>query len=161
MAPIVPLLVGWESDGGLYKVWGGARGGFEHAFIEAVTSEPSSAAIEPIHLSGWRYYGGGVARRRGGVQPRARRARAFCRVPDGHRQLQRHGRDRARVSRSLRPPRFGGRSDVDESPHARLLQPSWQSAQQSGDAWPFWQPTPREFATLANQIGRDGKTALG
>lgn len=56
----VPLLVGWESDGGLYKVWGGARGGFEHAFIEAVTSEPSSAAIEPIHLSGWRYYGGGV-----------------------------------------------------------------------------------------------------
>lgn len=58
----VPLLVGWESNGGIYKVWGGARGGFERDVLETLTSEPKSVTIgtAPIHLEANRYYGGGV-----------------------------------------------------------------------------------------------------
>ena len=59
----VPLLVGWESNGGIYKVWGGARGGFERDVVEALTSEPKSVTIgaEAIHLDANRYWGGAVA----------------------------------------------------------------------------------------------------
>jgi hypothetical protein len=59
----IPLLVGWESTGGLYKVWGGARGGFERDVVETLTSEPKSVTIgtPPIHLDANRYWGGAVA----------------------------------------------------------------------------------------------------
>jgi hypothetical protein len=58
----IPLLVGWESTGGIYKIWGGARGGFERDVIEALTSEPGSvtAASAPIHLDANRSWGGAV-----------------------------------------------------------------------------------------------------
>jgi hypothetical protein len=55
----LPLLVGWQSTGGLYQVWGGLRGGFEHDTIELVTSEPLAGANRS--LSATRYYAGGVA----------------------------------------------------------------------------------------------------
>lgn len=59
----IPLLVGWESAGGIYKVWGGARGGFERDVLEVLTSEPKSVTIgtAPIHLEANRYWGGAVA----------------------------------------------------------------------------------------------------
>jgi hypothetical protein len=58
----IPLLVGWESTGGLYKLWGGARGGFERDVLETVTSEPKGVTIgnAPIHLDANRYWGGAV-----------------------------------------------------------------------------------------------------
>ena len=58
----VPLLVGWESAGGIYKVWGGVRGGFERDVVETVTSEakPVTAGNGPLHLDANRYWGGGV-----------------------------------------------------------------------------------------------------
>jgi hypothetical protein len=57
----IPLLVGWESTAGLYKLWGGARAGFEHAQISDLTSEPEDAiGAPPISLSGTRYWGGGL-----------------------------------------------------------------------------------------------------
>lgn len=58
----IPVLVGWESNGGIYKVWGGARGGFERDVVEAVTSEPKSVSIgtAPIHLDANRFFGGAV-----------------------------------------------------------------------------------------------------
>jgi hypothetical protein len=58
----IPLLVGWESAGGIYKVWGGARGGFERVVVETLTSEPKSVTLgnAPIHLDANRFWGGGV-----------------------------------------------------------------------------------------------------
>jgi hypothetical protein len=57
----IPLLVGWESTAGLYKFWGGARAGFEHAQISDLTSEPDDAiGAPPISLSGTRFWGGGL-----------------------------------------------------------------------------------------------------
>jgi hypothetical protein len=58
----VPLLVGWQSDAGLYQIWGGARAGFEHDTIEALTSEPKniSLGVPPIGLSATRIWGGGL-----------------------------------------------------------------------------------------------------
>ncbi|MDB4944064.1 MAG: hypothetical protein JWP97_3598 [Labilithrix sp.] len=58
----IPLLVGWESAGGIYKLWGGARGGFEHVVVEKLTSEPSSVSLggEPLHLDANRFWGGAV-----------------------------------------------------------------------------------------------------
>jgi hypothetical protein len=58
----IPLLVGWESNGGIYKVWGGARGGFERDVIETLTSEPKAVSLgpTPIHLDANRYWGGAV-----------------------------------------------------------------------------------------------------
>lgn len=58
----LPVLVGWQSLGGLYTVWFGPRGGFEHVTIEALTSEPKDAAIGggPIHLDATQFYAGGV-----------------------------------------------------------------------------------------------------
>lgn len=58
----VPVLVGYESDDGLYMAWVGARGGVEHVDISEVTSEPGSGALgtPPIGLSATRAWGGGV-----------------------------------------------------------------------------------------------------
>ena len=58
----IPLLVGWESNGGIYKIWGGARGGFEHDVVEILTSEPKAVTIgtAPLHLDANRYWGGAV-----------------------------------------------------------------------------------------------------
>jgi hypothetical protein len=59
----VPLLVGWQSDAGLYMVWGGARAGYEHDTIESLTSEPAKTTPlvpPPVGLDADRFYGGGV-----------------------------------------------------------------------------------------------------
>lgn len=58
----IPLLVGWESSGGIYKVWGGARGGYEHDVVEILTSEPrpTPAGQTPITLEADRFWGGAV-----------------------------------------------------------------------------------------------------
>lgn len=58
----LPVLVGWESTGGLYALWFGARGGFEHVSLESVTSEPRNlpAGTGPIALDANRGWGGGV-----------------------------------------------------------------------------------------------------
>ena len=58
----VPLLVGWESSGGIYKLWGGARGGFERDVLESLTSEPKAVTVgaAPLRLEANRYWGGGV-----------------------------------------------------------------------------------------------------
>jgi hypothetical protein len=58
----VPLLIGWESSGGIYKVWGGFRGGFEYDAIGNVSTEPKAIplGVQPISLSGTRWFGAGV-----------------------------------------------------------------------------------------------------
>lgn len=58
----LPALVGWQSEGDLYMVWLGPRGGFEHVTIEAVTSEPKSVTLgaPPVHLDATRWHAGGV-----------------------------------------------------------------------------------------------------
>jgi hypothetical protein len=58
----VPVLVGYESEGGLYMLWLGARGGWERVDISNVTSEPESGVLgaPPIGLSATRLWGGGV-----------------------------------------------------------------------------------------------------
>ena len=58
----IPLLVGWESAGGIYKLWGGARAGYEHDVVENLTREPKAVTLGsgPIHLDADRYWGGGV-----------------------------------------------------------------------------------------------------
>jgi hypothetical protein len=58
----IPVLFGWESAGGLYSLWAGPRGGFEHVIIETLTSEPKDVTlgVPPIRLDAWRWYAGGV-----------------------------------------------------------------------------------------------------
>lgn len=58
----VPLLIGYESPGGLYMFWVGARGGGEHVDISDVTSEPKAVTLgsPPISLSATRFWGGGL-----------------------------------------------------------------------------------------------------
>ncbi len=58
----LPVLVGWQSAGGLYMFWAGVRGGFEHDVVETLTSEPKAVTIgsSPIHLDATRGYGGGL-----------------------------------------------------------------------------------------------------
>jgi hypothetical protein len=58
----VPLLLGWQSVGGLYTLWVGPRGGFEHIVLETLTSEPKDVTIgaPPIHLDATRWHAGGV-----------------------------------------------------------------------------------------------------
>jgi hypothetical protein len=58
----VPLLVGYESDGGLYMIWIGARGGWEQISISDVTSEPKTVVLgsQPIPLDATRWWGGGL-----------------------------------------------------------------------------------------------------
>jgi hypothetical protein len=58
----VPVLVGWQSTGGLYSLWLGPRGGFERVIVETLTSEPKDVTIgtPPIHLDATRWHAGGV-----------------------------------------------------------------------------------------------------
>ena len=58
----IPILVGWQSTGGIYKIWGGARGGYERDVVETLTSEPKAVTLgnAPIHLDANRYWGGAV-----------------------------------------------------------------------------------------------------
>jgi hypothetical protein len=58
----VPILVGYQSEGGLYMMWLGVRGGWEHDQIANVTSEPKAVSLgyPPVGLSGEKYWGGGV-----------------------------------------------------------------------------------------------------
>jgi len=57
----VPLLVGYEASNGLYMVWLGARGGWEHDTIAELTTEPGPGlGVPPTGLSADRYWGGGV-----------------------------------------------------------------------------------------------------
>lgn len=59
----VPLLVGYESPGGLFMLWMGARGGWEHITISDLTSEPKAVTFgsPPIALSATRLWAGGLA----------------------------------------------------------------------------------------------------
>ncbi len=59
----VPVLVGWESAGGLYTLYGGPRVGYEHVAIRTLTSEPRGVVLggTAIELAADRFYGGGVA----------------------------------------------------------------------------------------------------
>ncbi len=54
----IPVLVGYASDGGLYMVWVGARGGGEQVDISPVSSVPGPSSSS---LSATRFWGGGVA----------------------------------------------------------------------------------------------------
>jgi hypothetical protein len=58
----VPLLAGYMSDGDLYGVWLGARGGWEHVDISQVRSVPNTQAIgaPPVSLSATRFWAGGL-----------------------------------------------------------------------------------------------------
>jgi hypothetical protein len=58
----VPVLIGYESDGDLYMLWMGARGGWEHVDVDDLTSEPGSGQLgtPPITLSATRFWGGGL-----------------------------------------------------------------------------------------------------
>jgi hypothetical protein len=58
----LPVMIGWESTGGLYMAWAGLRGGFEHDVVESLTSEPKPVDIgtPPIHLDATRGWGGGL-----------------------------------------------------------------------------------------------------
>jgi hypothetical protein len=58
----VPILLGYQSDADLYMLWLGARGGWEHVDISAVTSEPGAAPLgpAPISLSATRWWAGGL-----------------------------------------------------------------------------------------------------
>jgi hypothetical protein len=56
----VPLLAGWTSSGGIYSLWGGARGGYENAHIAPVTSEPRPAPGGIRSLAADRWSIGGV-----------------------------------------------------------------------------------------------------
>jgi hypothetical protein len=58
----IPLLIGWESSGGIYKLWGGLRAGFEYDAIGNVSTEPKDVPLgfQPISLSGTRYFGSAV-----------------------------------------------------------------------------------------------------
>ncbi len=57
----VPVLLGYEATNGLYMIWFGARGGWEHDTIGTLTTEPGSGfETPPTGLSVDRYWGGGV-----------------------------------------------------------------------------------------------------
>ena len=58
----VPLLVGYESDAGLYMLWIGARAGWEHVDISDVTSVPKAVTLgtPPIDLAATRFWGGAL-----------------------------------------------------------------------------------------------------
>jgi hypothetical protein len=58
----VPVVVGYQSDGDLYMLWLGARGGWEHVDVSDLTSEPGSGQLgtPPISLAATRFWGGGL-----------------------------------------------------------------------------------------------------
>jgi hypothetical protein len=58
-----PLLVGYSSDGGLYMVWLGIRGGWEQADTTAEWTAqcmPSLMTTPPFRVSATRFWGGGL-----------------------------------------------------------------------------------------------------
>lgn len=58
----LPILVGWESAAGLYKVWAGGRGGFERVSLENVSTDPRPGVTDGgIPLSAERFWASGVA----------------------------------------------------------------------------------------------------
>jgi hypothetical protein len=58
----VPILFGYKSDGDLYMLWLGARGGWQHVDVGDLTSEPGSAQLGalPLSLSATEFWGGGL-----------------------------------------------------------------------------------------------------
>jgi hypothetical protein len=59
----VPIVVGYESTGGLYMLWAGARAGWEHIAIDDLTSDPADRAppgLPPISLSATSVWAGGL-----------------------------------------------------------------------------------------------------
>jgi hypothetical protein len=59
----VPALIGYASDGDLYRVWVGGRAGLEHVDVSQVRTTPSSAVFgaPPVSLSATRLWAGGLA----------------------------------------------------------------------------------------------------
>jgi hypothetical protein len=58
----IPVLFGWQSQGGIYSAWIGPRGGFEWVAVEALTSEPKNVGLgtPPLRLEALRWHAGGV-----------------------------------------------------------------------------------------------------
>lgn len=57
----VPVTVGYESDGGIYMLWAGARAGWEHIDVTGLASEPGGTlGSPPISLSADRWWTGGL-----------------------------------------------------------------------------------------------------
>jgi hypothetical protein len=58
----IPLVLGWESDAGIYKGWLGARGAFERVEVELLRSASSAASLVPVatRLEGNRFLAGGI-----------------------------------------------------------------------------------------------------
>lgn len=57
----VPVLLGYEADGGLYMAWIGLRGGWEHDSIGPLTSDGGPGLTpSPIGLSADRFWGGAL-----------------------------------------------------------------------------------------------------
>jgi hypothetical protein len=58
----LPLLIGYESAGGLVSAWAGVRGGYESVAISQVLSEPKTVTLgtPPVSLSADRTWGGGL-----------------------------------------------------------------------------------------------------
>lgn len=58
----VPVMVGYESDGGLYSAWLGARAGWEQVSADDVRSETSDSGYPgpPVSLSARRLWAGGL-----------------------------------------------------------------------------------------------------
>jgi hypothetical protein len=56
----VPLLAGWRSTAGLYQVWLGARGGYDHYYISTLSTEPRAGLPSPTGLDADRGHVGGV-----------------------------------------------------------------------------------------------------
>jgi hypothetical protein len=58
----LPLLLGYQSDGDLYMIWFGARGGWQHVEVGDLTSQPGSAQLgpAPISLAATQFWGGGL-----------------------------------------------------------------------------------------------------
>ena len=91
----VPVLAGWDSDNGLYRVWFGPRGGYEHVIVDTLTSEPTSSISsdsQQVRLSANHWFAGGRFWAGDGLQSRPRRDRGAARLPGRERELQRHER---------------------------------------------------------------------
>lgn len=58
----IPVVAGWQSSGGIYMLWFGVRGGFEHDVVETLTTEPNNTPLGggPLHLDATRFWGGGL-----------------------------------------------------------------------------------------------------
>jgi len=57
----VPVLVGYRSEGDLYMLWLGVRGGWEHVDISEVSSDNGiTLGQAPVSLSATRFWGGAL-----------------------------------------------------------------------------------------------------